>query len=165
MRKIITIFSLLIITSLSACGSDDIENPTIPQHPENTDNGNENNNPEENMKLNITVGTRVFTATLQENATVDAFKKMLPMTITMSELNSNEKYFELPNNLPTAPFNPTTIQNGDLMLYGARTLVLFYKSFSTSYSYSRLGKVDDTTGLASALGSGKVTVTFELEQK
>lgn len=79
----------------------------------------------------------------------------------MIELNSDEKYYDLSNNLPTNSSNPGSIINGDLMLFGSRTLVLFYKTFSTSYSYTRLGKVDDTTGLADALGKGNVTVTIE----
>jgi len=49
------------------------------------------------------------------------------------------------------------------MLYGSKTLVLFYKTFSTSYSYTKLGEVDDATGLASALGPRDTKVTFELE--
>ena len=55
------------------------------------------------------------------------------------------------------------INNGDLMLYGSKTLVLFYQSFSTSYSYTKLGSVDDASSLASALGSGNSIVSFELE--
>ena len=85
------------------------------------------------------------------------------MTVTMIELNGNEKYFDLPQSLPTNASNPGTIQNGDLMLYGANTLVLFYKTFSTSYRYTRLGRVDDVAGLVAALGSGNVSVTFELQ--
>jgi hypothetical protein len=116
-----------------------------------------------NEKIKITVNSQTFTATLMENNSAKAFKEMLPMTINMRELNSNEKYYDLPNSLPTNSSNPQTIKNGDLMLYGSKTLVLFYKTFSTSYSYTKLGSIDDVASLASALGTGNVTVTFESE--
>jgi hypothetical protein len=115
------------------------------------------------MKLKIIIGANVFTTTLSNNATVNAFKTKLPMSINMNELNGNEKYFDLTGNLPVNASNPGTIQAGDLMLYGSNTLVLFYKTFSTSYSYTRLGHIDNPAGLAGALGSGNVTVEFELE--
>ena len=112
--------------------------------------------------MKITVGSTIFTATLASNQTATAFKALLPMTISMSELNSNEKYYGLPQSLPTNASNPGTIQNGDLMLYGSSTLVLLYKTFSTSYSYTRIGSVDNPTGLQNALGGGSATVTFEM---
>ena len=81
----------------------------------------------------------------------------------MVELNGNEKYIDLPGSLPANASNPGTIRNGELMLYGSSTLVLFYKTFSTSYSYTKLGRIDDVTGLVAALGTGNVSVTFELQ--
>lgn len=81
----------------------------------------------------------------------------------MVELNGNEKYVDLRRSLPTSAANPGIIQNGDLMLYGSSTLVLFYKTFSTSYSYTKMGRIDDVTGLVAALGTGNISVTFELE--
>ncbi|WP_316752980.1 cyclophilin-like fold protein [Pedobacter gandavensis] len=149
MRKFLTaIFALTFTHSFAGCSKDN--DPII-------------NDQISRNKVKITVGSSVFTASLYDNATANAFKAMMPLTINMSELNGNEKLYGFPNNLPSNASNPGSIQNGDIMLYGPGTLVLFYKSFSTSYSYSRIGKVDDTSGYAAALASGAVTVTFELQ--
>ncbi len=81
----------------------------------------------------------------------------------MHDVNRNEKAFALSSDLPTADINPRTIRTGDLMIWSSRTLVVFYKSFSTSYSYTSLGQINDPAGLAEALGAGNVTVSFELK--
>ncbi|WP_315821613.1 cyclophilin-like fold protein [Paraflavitalea speifideaquila] len=92
-------------------------------------------------KMKIKIGNNTFTATLYDNATATAFKSLLPLTVNMVELNGNEKYVDMPRSLPTNASNPGTIQTGDLMLYGSSTLVLFYKTFSTSYNYTKLGRL------------------------
>lgn len=118
---------------------------------------------ERSKQIKLKIGSKNFTATLEDNATAADFKALLPMTVNMNELNGKEKSFRLPRNLPTNSSNPGTIQTGDLMIYGSNTLVLFYKSFPTSYDYTRLGRIKDTTGLAAAVGSASATVTFEVE--
>lgn len=141
----------IFISAASSCNKED-DNPNM-----------ENNTPMTNGKIKIKVGSQTFTATLLINNSAKAFLEMLPLTFNMVELNNKEKYYDLSSSLPTQSSNPGTITNGDLMLYGSKTLVLFYKTFSTSYSYTKLGAVDDVTGWASALGSSNVIVTFERE--
>lgn len=164
MKKIIVmLFSILMITGLSACGTDDTDDLFTPE----TNEKDKEQNPDkdnENMNVKLKVGSTEFMVTLQDNPTANAFKELLPMTINMSELNNNEKYYGLPDALPTNASNPGTIQNGDLMLYGSTTLVLFYKTFSTSYSYTKIGRVDNSSGLEAALGSGGISVTFEMAE-
>lgn len=177
-----TLMLLAFAPALTACGTDDdpvAENPAVPtpnpeQPGDGDDNGNdngndnnENNEGENEMNRNITIrmGGRSFTATLEDNPTARAFAAMLPMTVTMNEMNGNEKYYYLPDNLPTDSKRPETIRNGDLMLYGSNCLVLFYETFSSSYSYTRLGKVDNPSGLSEALGAGNASVTFEIQNK
>jgi hypothetical protein len=113
----------------------------------------------------VRIGENVFAATLADNATATAFKKLLPLSLTMTELNGNEKFARLPGTVPAQASRPASIHTGDLMLYGSNTLVLFYKSFSTTYSYAKIGKVDDSTGLEAALGSENVVVTFEAKRQ
>jgi hypothetical protein len=123
-------------------------------------NSNNNSNTD-TIKMKITIGSAVFTATLNNNTTTAAFRAMFPLTINMSELNGNEKFFYFSTTLPTNASSGGNIKTGDLMLYGNNCLVLFYEGFNTSYSYTRLGRIDNVSGLTAALGSGSVTVKFE----
>lgn len=154
------LFSLLLVSfSNMACKMDRSTPADQPDMPTP-------NNPADDStssRLRIKVGSTTFTATLSGNPAVTAWKARLPLTLSMRELNGNEKFVDLPYSLPTNPTNPGTIQAGDLTLYGSNTLVLFYETFKTSYSYTKLGRIDNPAGLAAALGSGNVAVTFELE--
>ena len=158
-RKSFFIFFISLISLQGFAGCDENNR----QIPDPMDNSKESENDSTATQLKITVGSNIFLATLSDSETADAFIELLPLTINMSELNGNEKLFRFDNNLPTNASIPASIQEGDLMLYGSRTLVLFYKSFPTSYSYTRLGRVNDTSGLAAALGSGNIEVTFEID--
>lgn len=115
------------------------------------------------MQMNIQVGGSTFTATLEENEAVDALVEMMgqePVTIQMSDYSGFEKVGPLGQNLPTSN-KQTTTQAGDIVLYQGNQIVMFYGS--NSWSYTRLGHIDDLTGWEEALDSGDVTVTFSLE--
>ena len=112
--------------------------------------------------MQIVIGDQRFSVTLECSDTVTALTEMLPLTLDMSELNDNEKYYYLDTALPSAPQKVGHIHEGDIMLYGDKCLVVFYKSFDTSYSYTKIGNISDTSGLADALGKDGVTVTFEM---
>jgi hypothetical protein len=108
----------------------------------------------------MTVGERRFAVTLAGTPAARAFAAMLPLTLDMPDLNANEKHVRLPAALPANANVPGTLRAGDLMLYGTTTLVLFYVTFDSPYSYTRIGKVDDHEGLAAALGRGEARIAF-----
>lgn len=120
-----------------------------------------NNQSNQTNRIHIIIGAHTFTAVLENNEAAAAFLTQLPLTIPMGDMNGNEKYADLPGGLPAFPSVPGVIGSGDLMLYGSSTIVLFYENFSSSYSYTRLGRIDNPSGLKTALGAGDVTATFK----
>ena len=111
--------------------------------------------------VTIQINGKNFSATLEDNPTARAFVERLPLEVDMTELNGNEKYFNLDGDLPSDSRRVGQIHAGDLMLFGSNCVVLFYKNFSTGYSYTRLGKLDNPADLEKTLGAGNVRVKFE----
>ncbi|MCP6690305.1 cyclophilin-like fold protein [Pseudomonas fulva] len=111
----------------------------------------------------MTIGDKRFAITLDDNESARALAQLLPLTLDMTELNANEKYATLPQRLPTRAARPGTIRNGDLMLYGNDTLVIFYQTFESIYAYSHLGRVDSPDQLIETLGKGNVSVHFSMD--
>ena len=123
------------------------------------------NHTEENKvaNMNVQVGDMVFSTTLEENEAVSALVEMMresPVVVRMSDYSGFEKVGPLGTSLPVNN-SQTTTQVGDIVLYNGNQIVIFYGS--NSWSYTRLGHIDDLTGWEEALGSGDVTVTFSLE--
>ena len=109
--------------------------------------------------IKVSVDDNVYVATLENNETVQAFLEKLPQEFVMNELNGNEKYVYLDSSLPIDEYSPKHIEAGDIMLYGNDCLVIFYKSFDTKYSYTKVGHIVSLPDL----GSSNVKVKFERE--
>ena len=144
MKKLIIFLFMVLITS-SACADDNAGN----------------NNQMENTSVIITVNGKEFNAVFYNNETANAFINMMPLTLNMNELNGNEKYYNLSTTLPVNSERVGSIKKGDIMLYGSNCIVIFYESFNTSYSYTKIGYIENTENLSSALGSGSVSVSFK----
>ncbi len=115
--------------------------------------------------LNIQIGDAVFTAALAENSSVDAFKELFadgPLTLDMKDFAGMEKGADLGVTLPQNNRQMDT-QEGDIILYQGRTLVIYYDT--NSWSLTPIGTINDVDAeaLREALGAGDVTVTLSLE--
>ena len=110
-------------------------------------------------KIYATINDKKLEINLEENSTTSALAKLLPLDIEMNDLNKNEKYAYLDSSLPTNTYNPKHIEAGDVMLFGDNCLVIFYESFNTSYSYSKIEHIDNLP----KLGDGDITVALSAE--
>lgn len=97
----------------------------------------------EGKKVIININNKDYELNLENNEAVNEFVNILPIEFTMNELNDNEKYVYLNNTFTTNEYSPKHINKGDVMLYGNNCLVLFYKSFDTTYSYTKIGHIDN----------------------
>ena len=134
--------------------------PTAPPETENT----ENTEDKTEMKMTVKIGNAVFTATLEDNAATRELMEMMkqsPITINMSDYSGFEKVGPLGRSLTTEN-HQTTTSAGDIVLYNGNQIVMFYGS--NSWSYTRIGKIDDLTGWKEALGSGNITAEFSIAE-
>ena len=114
------------------------------------------------MKMSVTIGEQSFAATLEDNAATRELVKMMeeePISINMDDYSGFEKVGSLGKSLATDNQQITT-QAGDIVLYSGNQIVMFYGS--NSWSYTKIGKIDDLSGWEDALGNGSVTAVFSL---
>ena len=151
MKKVILYIAIFVITlTITGCGDK--------KESSDTNFVNLNNNSNEVIKsVKAVISGTEYTIDLENNETVKSFVNMLPKELEMKELNGNEKYVDLDSSLPTNSSNPKHINAGDVYLYQDNCLVIFYKSFDTTYSYTKIGHIDNLPDL----GNDSISVKFE----
>ena len=113
--------------------------------------------------MQITIGQHRFAAELADTAAATELRDLLPLTLNMADHLRNEKHAELPRTLSRNDSHPGRIQAGDIMLWQGNTLVVFYESFDSAYSYTRLGKIREVENLKAAVGRGHIEMSFSIE--
>ena len=160
MKKIV--YGLLIIICLFivvGCNSKKDETNNQNNSTNQQESNNKSNNSNEVIKsVKAIINGKEYKIDLEDNETVNSFVGLLPQELNMRELNGNEKYIYLDTTLPTNSSNPKRINAGDVMLYGDNCLIIFYKSFDTSYSYTKIGHIDNLPNL----GNDSISVGFEI---
>lgn len=116
------------------------------------------NNMSRDVNVVININNKSYKVNLEENSTVDEFIKMLPKEFNMKELNGNEKYVNIDKNLPTETYYPKHIEAGDIMLFGDNCVVVFYKSFDTTFGYTKIGHVNNIEDL----GKEDIVIKFDV---
>lgn len=174
--SVLAIFLVILLAGCGVAGStDEEENPKIQvrdikEETDQTDEealkdtNTENQADMEENQIMIEVNGQSFLVKLYDNATAAALLEKLPMVLDMKEMNGNEKYYFMEDALPTDVEDIGEIRTGDFMLYGSDCLVLFFQDFSTSYSYTRIGYIEDREGFADALSDGTVKIQFYIEE-
>ena len=154
---------ILVVVVVSAIVTSILMNNKSPNiDPElNQETSITNNNEKENKmaKIYASLNNEKLEINLEENSTTSALVKLLPLDITMNDLNKNEKYAYLDESLPTNTYSPKHIEAGDVMLFGDNCLVIFYESFDTSYSYSKIGHINNLP----SLDNGNISISIEVE--
>ncbi len=161
-KKVFFLLFLLLSTSvlMDGCGSQESSAPSQEAENKKSEWVEEENG---EMKMNVNVNGQDFIATLEQNSAVSALVQMMengPVTLQLSDYAGFEKVGPLGQSLP-ASNSQTTTQTGDIVLYQGNQIVMLYGS--NSWSYTRIGRIDDLTGWEEALGSGDVTVTLSVE--
>lgn len=112
-------------------------------------------------KITLQIGNREFAASLENNETVSTLLKHLPLTIEMEDYSGFKKVGSLGMKLPSNDRQMTT-NPGDIVLYNGNQIVIFYGS--NSWSYTKIGTIEDLSGWKEALGSQNVSVKFSIKE-
>lgn len=167
MKKIFILLMGFMLIVLSSCSTPqnnlDITEETTLTEIQSTEAAETQEENRAMTDINVNINGKVFQGKIYDDSPcAQQFLNKLPITLTMNELNGNEKYYRFSESFNSSPERVENINSGDIMIYQSDYLVIFYDSFDTSYTYTRLGYITDTAGLKEAAGTDNAEVTFEI---
>ena len=168
MRKVsIFAMAMCMVMSLSACeSSNEMEEPVVPEvtpEPDNGNSKNDNNQNENEMvtRMRITVGSHTLTATLENNATAQAFAAKLPITLPMMDLYGREMCYRFPEALPADEARTRSYEVGEIVYYSPmHSFVIMYAQNGERFQMQSIGRVEGNVGIFDVIGD-VVDVRFE----
>ena len=115
-----------------------------------------------NMKIRLTVGDTVLTATMLDNETSRDFISLLPLTLTLKDYAGTEKIADLPKKLTTKGAPPGSDPSvGDITYYSPwGNIAIFYKDFGYASGLILLGNIESGIEKLASMNA-EFTITIE----
>ena len=162
-RKIISVVMLSVLLLLSGCtgaqeiGADTGSKAQVAAPQENRSVAE----PKKEQAMKLIIDDKVVPVTWEQNASIAALQKLLPLTIELSPYGGFEQVGSIGQSIVSAD-KQTTTQYGDIVLYAGNKLVIFYGS--NSWAYTRLGHVElSQQEMTALLNRDGVTVKLAAE--
>ena len=136
--------------------------PSWPEGLSGSSEAYETGSGQEEPMLKITVGDYELSAVFEDNSSAEEFRELLaqgPVTVEMEDYGGFEKVGALGATL-TRNDTQITTEPGDVILYQGSQITIYYGT--NTWSFTRLARIDNSTGLQEKLGDGTVAVTFSL---
>lgn len=116
----------------------------------------------ENLKVKLTVNNRELIADMENNVTVQALLKQMPITLPMLDLYGREMCYRFGGGaLPTDNLISSNYEVGDIAYWPpAGSLVILYKQNGERFSRQHLGHIENGVEIFNNIGNTEVT--FEL---
>ena len=169
-RTIIFLISLIIISTLVACGKSNnssvqptTDEPSTTITTPSGDNQTTKEDESANMKLTLKINDIEVDVIWTDNDSIRALKNLAKdgLTINMSKYGGFEQVGSIGSTLPSSDTRITT-SPGDIVLYSSNQIVLFYDS--NTWSYTKLGHINlSKSELTDLLGDEDVVITIGLK--
>lgn len=146
-RTIIFLISLIIISTLVACGKSNSTPTPITNEPSTTittpsdDNQTTKEDETTNIELTLKINDIEVDVIWTDNDSVRALKNLAKdgLTINMSKYGGFEQVGSIGSTLPSSDTRITT-NPGDIVLYSSNQIVIFYDS--NTWSYTKIGHIN-----------------------
>jgi len=114
------------------------------------------------IKVKVTVGAHVLTATFIDNATSRALIARFPLTVRMMDLYARELVYRFPEALPANETRTSGYEVGDIVYWAPRhSFVIMYEQNGERISdLQKIGRID--SGVEIFKRTGDTNVSFEL---
>lgn len=117
---------------------------------------------EMSMNATVSIGSKIYSVTAEDNYAAKAFFGRAPFSLTMSEWAENSEYYARLSEKINADGikSPSAFEAGDIAIYKNVSLVIFYDDTKNTAGYAKIGHIAEALGLKDVLKDANGKVVF-----